>query len=118
MIQLEAFPVLRPPAPMPLLTVLKDFSMQRRRQFLIWHRKHPDIWKLVEKAFINKARQGQQRIGVKEIFEQLRQEYVEQTNKTDGWKLNNNWTSVYARLLAYKYPELASRIELRTTGRN
>ena len=103
---------------MPLFTVLKDFSIQRRRQFLIWHRKHPEIWKMVEKRFIQKARMGQQRIGLKEIFEQLRQEYIEQVKAPDSWKLNNNWTSAYARLLAYKYPELATRIEIRIAGRN
>ena len=53
------------------------------------------------------------RIGIKEIFEELRQAIASE-KREDDFKLNNNWTSVYARLLAYKYPELSKRLELRT----
>lgn len=111
--QTDIFPNIKPQSIINLNVALKDIGPTRRRLFLIWHRKHPHVWKEVERRFIEKAKNGQMRIGIKEIFEELRQAIASE-KREDDFKLNNNWTSVYARLLAYKYPELSKRLELRT----
>lgn len=112
--QTEIFPEVKPEQNIPLMSALSDMGPMRRRQFILWHREHRWVWKAVEKRFIAKASAGQMRIGLKEIFEELRQEYLkEDRTSNDAWKLNNNYTSIYARLIAYKYPELSSRLEMR-----
>lgn len=52
------------------------------------------------------------RVGMKALVERLRWESGIQT---DGeiWRLNNNYTSLYARLLLDRHPEWAGRIETR-----
>jgi hypothetical protein len=113
MTQLSLYPHLKPQMSVDMNVALYGVSPTRIRNFLDWHKKNPIVWKEVERKFIEKAKDGQKRIGVKEIFEEIRQELTNKPN--EGYKLNNNWTAAYARLLAYKYPELAGCIELRGT---
>jgi len=52
------------------------------------------------------------RVGVKALFERLRWEAGIQTNATD-YRLNNNFTSHYARLLIDRNPTWADAINVR-----
>lgn len=114
MTQFELWPHLRPEVAVKMNVALYGVSEYKIKRFLDWHKKNPMVWKEVEKRFIEKAKNGQGRIGVKEIYEEIRKEYSNE-NSERGYKLNNNWTSVYARLLAFKYPELIGKIEIRGT---
>lgn len=51
------------------------------------------------------------RVGMKALVERLRWESGIQTSGV--WKLNNNFTSLYARLLLARHPEWEGRIETR-----
>ena len=57
---------------------------------------------------------GQKRIGMKMLIEVLRWRYFRQTfDTTSGFKLNNDYTSRYARLLLTAHPEWAGVFETR-----
>jgi hypothetical protein len=47
---------------------------------------------------------GRRRIGIKHLFEVLRWNHYFNT-RGEKWKLNNNYTSLYARDLLAKHPE-------------
>lgn len=52
-------------------------------------------------------------VGVKMLWEVLRWELGVDTNTEDTFKLNNNYTSRYARMLVDNHPAWAGRIQLR-----
>jgi hypothetical protein len=110
--QTELFPTKKPTVHINLNLALRDMSPKKRELFYKWHNKNPFVWKAIENIFLDKAKNGQKRIGLKEIFEELRQTIIKEKND-DEWKLNNNWTSAYARILAFKYPELSHFLEIR-----
>ena len=56
---------------------------------------------------------GARRIGVKHLFEVLRWHHTRST-VGEVFKLNNNFTSRYARMLQERRPDLAGMIETRT----
>jgi hypothetical protein len=55
---------------------------------------------------------GRTRIGIKALFEVLRWEWSLATTG-DTFRLNNSWTSRYARLIAAQEPDLADVFETR-----
>lgn len=55
---------------------------------------------------------GRERIGVKALVEILRW-HMSQKTRGDHFKLNNSYTSRYARLIVEKAPDLDGMIELR-----
>jgi hypothetical protein len=59
--------------------------------------------------------QGVQRYGMKGLFEVLRWETTLRTTRTgdEPWRLNNDFTCLYARKLVEEVPELAGFFELR-----
>ncbi len=89
-----------------------ELSIQDR--FLLFHETNPWVFKaLVDLAYALRNR-GHRRFGVKLLFERLRFEYLLTTNDpTSSWRLNNNMTSRYARMLIENVPELADCIETR-----
>lgn len=64
-------------------------------------------------ALIEDARtHGETRVGVKALFERLRWSFNRAT-VGERWKLNNDYTSRYARLITDTRPDLAAMIETR-----
>ena len=55
---------------------------------------------------------GQRRLGMKALWERMRWELMI-TVSTSQPKLNNNWTSRYARLIQEREPDLAGLFETR-----
>lgn len=70
-----------------------------------------ELVKLARKA----RRHGLRRVSIKLLFEQLRWEHALKT-KGDRFKLNNAFSSWYARAIERRYPELRGMFEKRKTA--
>ena len=93
-----------------------DLSAELR--FLEFHRWNPQVYaELARLARQLKAR-GHQHGSIKLVWEVARWNAMMRTNDIhgDGWKLNNNWHSRYARLLMDCEPDLAGFFETRVLG--
>lgn len=76
-------------------------------QFALFHVANPHVYReIVRLARWLRTERGFQSIGMKAIFEQLRWSYRLKT-KDSKWKLNNNYTAHYARLVMEQEPDLA-----------
>jgi len=87
-----------------------------QERFEVFNRNNPWVYrKLCDLAMMLKYK-GHDRIGIKMLFEVLRWEFYMQITKTDAseWKLNNNYTSRYARLLMEQEPALKGFFSTRT----
>jgi len=85
-------------------------------QFEEFHKNNPDVYReLVRLARMMKAR-GHKRIGIKMLWEVLRWERAMKTTDQTEWKLNNNYTSRYARLIMENEPDLKGFFVTRGLG--
>lgn len=81
--------------------------------FWAFHMANPQVYAgLVRLAREWRARRGSQRVGMKMLFEVLRW-HVALTTQGDVFKLNNNYTSYYARLIMDREPDLDGVFEIR-----
>lgn len=56
---------------------------------------------------------GRQHIGIKMLWEKLRYEFGVRTHGESDYSLNNDYTALYARLIAQQEPDLADAFEFR-----
>ncbi|MFJ2342355.1 hypothetical protein [Streptomyces antimycoticus] len=82
-------------------------------RFEDFHAAHPWILEALELLTARWIQAGGGRIGVKALFEQLRWSSPDASNDRP-FRLNNDFTSRYARLLCARHPEWASVFQLRT----
>ena len=80
-------------------------------RFEAFHRLNPHVFAAIERQALRLAAQGEKRIGVKAITEDLRRGRIATVG--DDWRLNNSWPAFYARLLVKRHPALESVIEMR-----
>lgn len=80
-------------------------------RFDAFHKCNPHVFAAIERQALRLAAQGEKRIGVKAITEDLRRGRIATTG--DDWRLNNSWPAFYARLLVAKHPRLEGVIEMR-----
>lgn len=91
---------------------LTHISLQER--FMRFHRAHPEVYAaLVRLARQARSRRPDRRLGIKQLFEVVRWEMHVAPDERETFKLNNNMTSRYARLIAAQEPDLADAFELR-----
>jgi hypothetical protein len=84
---------------------------ERFREF---HAANPDVYdELVRLARRARAR-GHRRMGIELCFGALRWNRFMQTTGEGGFKLNDHFTSRYARLIQAQEPDLQGFFELRT----
>jgi hypothetical protein len=102
--QLELFPL-------QAVDYTPDLTLAER--FDLWHAANPHVADALERLAEQWFAAGNQRIGVKALFERLRWEAGVRTVASDGYVLNNNWTAFYGRLLVERHPEWKDRISLR-----
>lgn len=75
--------------------------------FLNFHKANPHIYdKLVDLA-LGARNNGHTSMGMKMLFERLRWHFQIDTTTKEPFKLNNNYTSRYARLIMKNEPRLA-----------
>lgn len=85
--------------------------------FWLYHRQNPDVYKYFERFALHLLRDKKmKKIGAKMIMERVRWEvYIE---RRDEYKINNNYTSQYARLFVRNHPEFYDRFEFRKIKNN
>lgn len=73
--------------------------------FAKFHKENPKVYQLFkEYFFFLHKRKGWQRVGAKLIMERIRFEYLIITSDPN-FKINNNFTTHYARLFVKEHPE-------------
>lgn len=84
----------------------EELSIEER--FERFHADNPHVYENLKLLALQlKRREGKRKVGMKMLFEVLRYEYRLQT-RGDKFKLNNDYTSRYARLMMKQEPELAN----------
>lgn len=73
-------------------------------EFCAYHQANPLIWKLFQR-FAEEIRAKRTRYGAKSLMERIRWEIDLATPAALEFKINNNYTSLYARMLAHKFPD-------------
>jgi hypothetical protein len=82
-------------------------------QFRDFHEANPHVFNNLRTLALRLKQQGRTRIGMKMLFEVLRYQYLIHT-EGDAFRLNNNYTSRYTRLLCEKEPSLGGLFETRS----
>jgi len=95
----------------PLVHVEHDLEATLAERFTAFHLANPHVADTLE-SLADSWLLLHDRIGVKALFERCRWESGIQT-RGDIWRLNNSWTSFYARLLIERRPEWQDAISLR-----
>ncbi len=80
--------------------------------FWEFHRANPEVYSVIVRLAKEWRNNGGRRIGMKALFERARWEISMWTNG-DEFKLNNNHTAFYARMLMENEPELSGLFALR-----
>jgi hypothetical protein len=76
-----------------------------KTQWWSFHKKHPEIYQLFARYTFELIRAGRSHGAAKLVTERIRWEsYVNQSHGND-FKINNNYTALYARLFMHHYPE-------------
>lgn len=82
-------------------------------EFKSFHGQNPDVYLLLVKLAREAKSKGKTKAGIKMLFEVVRWEkYL--TTTTSDFKLNNNYTSRYARLIMQTEPDLKDFFNVRS----
>lgn len=91
-----------------------DRELTLPEKFACFHAANPQVFKELESAAAGLVARGRKRVGMKCIVEFLRYEfYMKTTDPTSTFKVNNSYTSFYARLIIDVHPDWAELIEIR-----
>lgn len=83
-------------------------------QFQQFHQANPHVFTALRALALQLKRRGLRKYGMKGLFEVLRWQHAMYTDDpASDFKLNNNYTSFYARLLMEREPELDGFFEVR-----
>lgn len=91
-------------------------SSQNHAKFLNFHYANPHVYNRLRALALEMKRQGIDKYSMKGLFEVLRWEHALKTTG-DVFKLNNNYTSLYARGLMQNEPQLEGFFALRKAAR-
>jgi hypothetical protein len=91
-----------------------DEALTIQQQFQRFHEANPWVYHRLREMALELHHRGHRKIGIKMLIEALRWQYYRQTSDPSGWKLNNNYSSRYARLIMEKTPCLRDSFETRT----
>lgn len=89
-----------------------NFDAATDARFAEYHAANPAIYEALRRFALEAKRSGRMRLGMKALFERVRW-FTEIEAKGDTFKVNNNWTASYARLLMEQEPELRGFFETR-----
>lgn len=82
-----------------------DLPTDMTRGFWEFHNTNPHVMDRLEEMTRDLVSRGRKRIGMKMLFEVLRWEYFMATETNEPFKLNNNYTAYYARLIEKRNPQ-------------
>lgn len=104
--QLELTFDIRLPEPSKTRSIGESFEM--------FHELNPSVYRNLVLLCRQLAGRGRRKIGMKMVFEVLRWNYMLATDDPNSeYRLNNNYTSRYARLIGQQEPDLAGLFETR-----
>ena len=89
------------------------FESQIQQRFLDYHSKNPHVYVTLRRLALEAVQRGQRHIGAKMLWEVMRWNLMMETSDPEGWKLNNNYCSRYARMLMDQNSDLAGVFETR-----
>jgi hypothetical protein len=96
-----------------------EFDFGRRERtidacFRAFHAENPQVYATLVRLSREATVRGRTRIGVGMLWEVMRWEMWLASSKDDeGWKLNNNFRSRYARMIMEREQDLADVFEIR-----
>lgn len=92
---------------------VKEFTRSINAVFKRFHAANPQVYdKLVELAEL--AQRSGRFVGIKMLWEVMRWDLTIKTDAGEDFKLNNNYTSRYVRLIQQQRPDLAEMFHTRT----
>lgn len=98
----------------PKRPVQTQKESKRDAQFKAFHTNNPHVYALLVKLARAAKAKGARHLGMKNLYEVARWEHWMQTaDFTSDFKLNNNYTSRYARLIMQQEPDLRDLFETR-----
>lgn len=89
----------------------RKLSIEER--FALFHRRHPQLYRRMRTIAIRLRRSGLPRCSIDFIYHRLRWLEYKRTGAEPFMRLNDHFTSLYARKLMADVPELADFFELR-----
>ncbi|HKY57631.1 MAG TPA: hypothetical protein VJL80_06305 [Aeromicrobium sp.] len=96
----------------PLVHAEPDSTLTIQQRFERFHADNPWVYSALESLTADWLTRGHRRVGIKQMFEVVRWQYGRSTSG-DSFKVNNDFTSRYARALLDAHPEWADAIEVR-----
>ena len=96
----------------PLVQPENDPTLTIQQRFEAFNEQNPWVLSALEALIADWLAHGHRRAGIKQMFEVIRYRYGRETTDT-SFRLNNNWTSRYARLVVERHPDWAEAIETR-----
>lgn len=82
-----------------------DYPSAMEEAFYAFHEQNPRVYELIIQFARQKKSQGFAHYGIKSIWERVRWE-MPITTEGDEFKLNNNYTAFYARMVMRDCPDL------------
>ena len=91
------------------------FPPTAEERFLAFHARHPEVYDHLVKLAREAKQKGQRKYGMKALFEILRWERDIHglPDEKELWKLDNNFTAAYARLIMAQEHDLDGYFETR-----
>lgn len=83
------------------------------REFKDFHAEHPEVYTQLVHLARTWQTNGTAKLGIATLFEVLRWNSHLNPGRTGGYKLNNNYRALYARLIMEQEPMLQGIFELR-----
>ncbi len=81
--------------------------------FRKFHRENPEVYRELRALALELLDRGRRRYGMKGLFEIVRWRRALRVSDDDGFKLNNNFTAFFSRILMHNEPTLAGFFALR-----
>jgi hypothetical protein len=84
-----------------------------QQAFLVFDEEHPEVYEYLMRLTREVQDRGFKHYGVKALWERLRWHFQIEKGMGEDFKLNNNFSSRYARKIIAAHPELEDFFELR-----
>lgn len=91
------------------------FMTDTERRFFEFHGENPEVYNELVRLARRAVNRGKRRIGIRMLWEVMRWNLtIEVDQGDDEFKLNDHYTSRYARMIMERNSDLAGFFELRT----
>ncbi len=87
----------------------------KAEKFCAYHQENPQVYEEFKKFTYKTIKKGFKNYSAKGIFELIRWHSGVSANGEDGFKVNNNYTSFYARLFEKQHPDQKDYFRKRTS---